>query len=73
VENQRTGEANVIYDDNDLEDKVVHLTDAEVSTIRSWLFELDKREGLNFRNIKTYEKFCLREANGNTIDNMDAA
>jgi len=70
IENKKTGQPTIIWDNNDIPDKTLDLTDAEVATIRSWLLELDRREGLNYRNLKTYEKWCL---DGNTIDNMDAA
>ena len=47
-----------IWDDNDLPPRKLELTEAQLAILKAWLYQLDMRGGLNFRNLKLYERFC---------------
>ena len=59
VKDKEDGEFKMIWDDNELPDRFVELTDAESAMITAWLHAVEYRGELNYMNLKLYERYCV--------------
>ena len=56
--NNNTDNAQLIWDDNELPDKVIKMTAAQKSMVASWVSKLDADNNLTLQTMGLYEKFC---------------
>lgn len=56
--NNNTDNAQLIWDDNEIPDKVIKMTAAQKGMVASWIAKLDAENSLTLQTMGLYEKFC---------------